>query len=95
MALHSKITSKGQTTIPIKVRKALGLKDGDEIGYILDEKGARIVPKTLSVDDLDGVLGPPPKGKAPAGDDLIDAIDRAVEDLTTFDNGDRDPGGQT
>ena len=89
MALHSRITSKGQTTIPIKVRKALGLKDGDEIGYILDENGARIVPKTLSADDLADVLGPPPNGKKPAGDDLIDAIDRAVEDLTTFDGGDK------
>ncbi len=87
MALHSKITSKGQTTIPIKVRKALGLKDGDEIGYILTENGAQIVPKTLSVDDLDEVLGPPPNGKAYQGDDLIDAINRAVEDLTTYDDG--------
>jgi len=85
MALHSKITSKGQTTIPIKVRKALGLKDGDEISYILTEKGAQIVPKTLSVDDLSDILGPPPNGKQYAGDQLLDAIDRAVEDLTSVD----------
>jgi antitoxin PrlF len=35
----SKLTSKSQTTIPQSVRKALGLKPGDELQYeIVDER---------------------------------------------------------
>ncbi|PZN94585.1 MAG: transcriptional regulator [Hyphomicrobiales bacterium] len=32
----SKLTSKAQTTIPQPVRKALRLKDGDEIAYVIE-----------------------------------------------------------
>jgi AbrB family looped-hinge helix DNA binding protein len=35
--LHSKLTSKGQTTIPGPVRQALNLKPGDRITYELEE----------------------------------------------------------
>ncbi len=35
MALSSTLTSKGQTTIPIQVRKALRAKAGDRIAYTL------------------------------------------------------------
>ncbi len=31
--ISSKLTSKAQTTIPLPVRKALGVRDGDEIEY--------------------------------------------------------------
>lgn len=32
----SKITSKAQTTIPLAVRKALRLKEGDQVGYVIE-----------------------------------------------------------
>jgi len=32
----SKITSKAQTTIPLAVRKALKLKEGDSVLYVID-----------------------------------------------------------
>jgi antitoxin PrlF len=35
--ITSKLTSKGQTTIPIQVRKALRLRQGDEIAYALED----------------------------------------------------------
>jgi antitoxin PrlF len=35
--ITSKITSKAQTTIPQPVRAALGLKEGDEIAYSIEE----------------------------------------------------------
>ncbi|MDD9911375.1 MAG: type II toxin-antitoxin system PrlF family antitoxin [Ahrensia sp.] len=96
MALRSRITSKGQTTIPIKVRNALGLKDGDEVGYVLTDNGVLMIPKTLSVDALADVLGPPPGGlsriaadpKDAEDEDLLNAIDRAVEDITAVTRGD-------
>lgn len=38
---HSTLTSKGQTTIPLQIRKALGIKAGDKLEYLLE--GDRIV----------------------------------------------------
>lgn len=36
---RSKITAKGQTTIPKAVRQALGVSYGGEIAYVVDEGG--------------------------------------------------------
>lgn len=36
---HSTVTQKGQTTIPRKIRKALGIKPGDRLEYTLEEGG--------------------------------------------------------
>ena len=61
MMLESKISEKGQTTIPIQVRESLGLKPGDSIRYSLVDSIAQITP-TISVTSLKGVLkydGPP------------------------------------
>jgi len=33
---HSTVTSKGQTTIPRKIRKALRIKPGDKLEYVLE-----------------------------------------------------------
>jgi len=40
--LHSTITSKGQTTIPEKVRKALRIKPGDKLQYEVEGEHATI-----------------------------------------------------
>jgi len=53
--LHSTITSKGQTTIPGEIRKALGIKSGDTLTYKI-EKGHvtfRVHPGLMA---LKGVL---------------------------------------
>ena len=67
----SKITSKGQVTVPQKIREKLGIEPGDSISYEVHEDSAviRRIPKvdvewakslayTLSewADDLDDVL---------------------------------------
>lgn len=36
---RSKITAKGQTTVPKAVRQALGVSYGGEIAYVVDEGG--------------------------------------------------------
>ncbi len=36
---RSKITSKGQTTVPKSVRQVLGVSYGGEIEYVVDEGG--------------------------------------------------------
>jgi AbrB family looped-hinge helix DNA binding protein len=40
--LHSTVTSKGQTTIPGKIRKALRIKPGDRLEYLIDGDHATI-----------------------------------------------------
>ena len=53
--LHSTVTTKGQTTIPGKIRKALGIKPGDRLDYVVqgDVVTIRVHPGTRS---LKGVL---------------------------------------
>ena len=46
----AKITSKGQITIPIAIRKALGVKDGDKVLFVQD--GDKITMVNASLDAL-------------------------------------------
>lgn len=39
-----RVTSKGQVTIPIEVRNALGIEAGSDVEFVLDEGGARLRP---------------------------------------------------
>jgi antitoxin PrlF len=52
---HSTVTSKGQTTIPGKIRQALRIKAGDTLEYVVegDHATIRVHPGTRS---LRGVL---------------------------------------
>jgi antitoxin PrlF len=51
------ITSKGQITIPIQVRSALGVDAGDRIDFVEVEKGQfAIVPANRSVRELNGLF---------------------------------------
>lgn len=55
----AKITGKGQITIPISVRRALKLKDGDKVAFV-EQNGQYILtnPTMLAIqqlqDDFDG-----------------------------------------
>jgi len=44
MQKQSKITSKGQITVPIEVRRMLGVKAGDRLLFESDGEGVRIRP---------------------------------------------------
>ena len=46
----AKLTSKGQVTIPVEIRKKLGVKDGDKILFIEDE--GRIYVTNASMEAL-------------------------------------------
>lgn len=46
----AKITSKGQITLPIAIRKKLGVKDGDKVAFI--ENGNQIVLVNASMEAL-------------------------------------------
>lgn len=38
-----RVTSKGQVTIPLEVRRALGIQAGSDVAFELDASGARLV----------------------------------------------------
>jgi antitoxin PrlF len=68
------ITSKGQITIPIQVRTALGVDTGDRIEFVEIEKGQFvIVPINRSVRELKGMLRV--KGRKPVS---IEEMNRAI-----------------
>lgn len=53
----AKITSKGQITLPAKLRQRLGLKAGDRVAFEDDGKdGVRLVAKTVTASDLKGIF---------------------------------------
>ena len=77
------ITSKGQITIPVEVRKKLGLKAGDQINFFEEEGGKyTFEPKTGSIMDMEGILkhlGLPRLDHAPTIEEMDQAIlDRAA-----------------
>lgn len=56
------LTSKGQVTIPAKVRVAMGLDTGDRIEFIeMDDGTFTIMAATHSVKELKGMIRKPAK----------------------------------
>lgn len=67
------VTSKGQITIPVEVRRALRLHAGTRVEFIQRPSGSyELVPATISVKDLKGVV------KAPRKPVSIDDMNEAV-----------------
>lgn len=63
------ITSKGQITLPSRMRKALGLKAGDRIDFVEDENGDfRLEARRHGLADLRGIV----KAKQPITEEQID-----------------------
>lgn len=56
------LTTKGQTTIPLKIRSYLGLHSGDKIEFLIDKEGKVIImPLSLDASILKGSLPKPAK----------------------------------
>ena len=55
----SKLSSKGQITIPVEVRRHLHLSEGDKLSFVIeDEGGVRLeAPRYRSVASLRGAAG--------------------------------------
>lgn len=61
MRMAATITSKGQITIPKRVRERLKLRAGDRVDFVVERDGSvRMVPVTGSVRELKGSV-PRPK----------------------------------
>ena len=58
----AKTSMKGQATIPIEVRKALGLPPGGSVQFVVDDVGkVSIVAKKSDLSHLRGIFGRPDK----------------------------------
>ena len=56
MEYVSNLTSKGQVTIPVSIRKALGLKPRDKVAFRMENGTVRIERARASVRDSAGKL---------------------------------------
>ena len=56
--MKSKLSSKGQVTVPKEVRDAMGLKAGDSIDFMVMEGGQTVLKpvKKWTVDEMAGFL---------------------------------------
>jgi len=52
------ITKKGQVTIPVGIRKALGLKPRDKVAFILDHDVVRLEPSSSTLKTGFGAVKP-------------------------------------
>lgn len=59
MIATSKITAKGQTTIPLEVREYLKLKPGDRLRYVRNNGIVELRAKTGRAIDLAGIFYDP------------------------------------
>jgi AbrB family looped-hinge helix DNA binding protein len=79
------VTSKGQITIPIEVRKKLGIKAGDRVRFVEGEHGEIILkPKTGSIKDLEGCVHW--TGKPVTIEEMNDTIAKGWAGLLTFED---------
>jgi antitoxin PrlF len=52
----SKMTRKGQVTVPAPIRQALGIQEGDQVAFVLDGGEARLKRQTSYVERTKGVV---------------------------------------
>ena len=90
------LTSKGQVTIPVQVRTALGLESGDKIDFFEIEKGQYAIrPRTASIRDLEGCVAK--LDYVPTIEEIDEAIlDAAAENYlkSVGDAGESSPKGE-
>jgi AbrB family looped-hinge helix DNA binding protein len=70
----ARITSKGQVTLPKRVRDELGLRPGDEIEFVLDEKKHYRLKKVLRENPFKPWIGFAKHLKGTRTDELINEM---------------------
>jgi AbrB family looped-hinge helix DNA binding protein len=69
------VTSKGQVTIPVEIRKLLGVKPEGKVAFRVVEGRVELAPVTMSLEDTFGAVTP---RKRP--EDFQEARDIAIEE---------------
>jgi antitoxin PrlF len=75
-AIEATITSQGQVTIPVEVRRRLGLAKHDKVTFLMEEDGVRLVPARFTLESAFGSVEPLPNQSI----DLDDEIEEAMAD---------------
>ena len=84
---EAKTSLKGQATIPIEVRKALGLPPGGSVQFIVGADGkVSVVAKKSGLAHLKGIFGPVSQSV-----DIDDAITETVSRRTAVNRTEDDP----
>jgi antitoxin PrlF len=75
MELSTKITSKGQVTIPVAVRRKLGVKAGERVTFVFRRPGEAIFRRAASssVSSSRGALAGKTNGKVATAADIRQA----------------------
>ena len=72
------VTSKGQLTLPVALRRRLGIDVGDQVAFVVDdESGARLRRIDQDLDALQGIFKTPP---GLVTDDFDELIEEAMND---------------
>lgn len=57
---QAKVTSKGQITIPKKIREKLNINPGDKVKFVTDESGGvKLITQKKPIEELKGILHRP------------------------------------
>lgn len=64
MGHQSKLTAKGQTTIPLAVRRYLKLEPGDRMSFTVEDGKVVLRARNVRGADLAGILDPAPDGRS-------------------------------
>ena len=75
-AVDATVTSQGQVTIPVEVRRHLGLTKGTRVTFVIDEDGVRLVPARFTLETALGAVPAIPGMSA----DFDREIEEAMED---------------
>ncbi len=59
MRVRATVTRKGQVTIPVEIRRRLGVKDGGPVEYVVADDGKIVLepPRLPTVESLTGIAG--------------------------------------
>lgn len=77
-SVKSKITSKGQTTVPKEVRDALKAGGGAHLEWVVEGNKVSVSAKTLNIADFAGFLGPASNGRLATIEEINEGIGQAV-----------------
>jgi AbrB family looped-hinge helix DNA binding protein len=79
---NATITTKGQVTIPKKIRDYLNLDTGSKVDFVIDENGiVKLIPLNIPIQKLSGILHR--KGmKATTLEEMEEIISEAASDWT-------------
>jgi antitoxin PrlF len=80
------VTRKGQITIPVEIRRSLGISEGDRVAIVLDGDEVRLAPSARVVARTAGMLKA--AGFPLSAEELRQAAERAIAEEAVARSGD-------